>query len=155
MSQTLGIETWDDFEPDKHDSERKYVDSNTGKCYCTQIFTEFVQIGQSISTEDSNPSQTFIPIPNKDNMCCVSVYGSFEKKPKYINDLDCYLAGEIIIKDLPPLGSDIPHPITVHMNVRGTEIVVTAVSDTDNERHPLKLELDWMKDKFIMSKSSL
>ena len=153
MSQTLGIETWDDFQPDKHDEKRKFTD-NAGKCYCTQIFTQFVQIGQSISSENSNSTQMFRPIQNTDNTCCVSIYGSFEKEPKYIDDPDCYLAGEIIIKDLPPPENGIPHPVTVHMDAHGTEIVVTAVSNAGSRRHPLNLKLDWMKDKFITSKSS-
>ena len=152
MSQTLGIETWDDFQPDKHDEKQKFTD-NAGKCYCTQIFTEFVQIGQSISAENSNSTQVFRPIQNTDNTCCVSVYGSFEKEPKYINDPDCYLAGEIIIKDLPPPENEIPYPVTVHMDAHGTEIVVAAVSNAGSKRYPLNLKLDWMKDKFITSKS--
>lgn len=150
MSQTLGIETWDDFQSDKHDEKRKYVDYNTGKCYCKQIFTEFVHIGQSISTEDSHPSQMLNPI---DSTCYVRVYGSFEKQPKYIDDPNCYFAGNIIIKDLPPPENGIPCPITVKMDVRGTEIVVTAVSNGNDDHHPLKLELDWMKDKFVTSNS--
>ena len=154
MPLTLGIETWDDFQPDKHDEKRKYTDDKTGKSYCMQVFTKFVRIGQSISSEDSNPTQSFRPVQNKDNTCCVSIYGSFEKEPKYINDPDCYLAGEIIIKDLPPPENGVPHLITVHMDVRGTEINVTAVSDADNRQHPLNLKLDWMKDKFFASKPS-
>ena len=153
MPLTLGIETWDDFQPDKHDEKRKYTET-TGKSYCMQVFTKFVQIGQSVLTEDSNSTQSFRPLQNKDNTCCVSIYGSFEKEPKYINDPDCYLAGEILIKDLPPPENGIPHLITVCMDVRGTEIVVTAVSNADNRQHPLKLKLDWMKDKFFASKPS-
>ena len=153
MPQTLGIETWDDFQPDKHDEKRKLMDSS-GKCYCTQIFTEFVQIGQSISAENSNSTQVFIPVQNKDNTCCVSIYGSFEKAPKYINDPDCYLAGEIIIKDLPPPENGIPYPVTIRMDTHGTEIVVTAVSNAGSWCRPLNLKLDWMKDKFITSKLS-
>ena len=152
VPQTLGIETWDDFQADKHDEKRKYEDTNTGKCYCTQVFTEFVQIGQSISIENAMPSQVFTPVQNKDNTCCVSIFGSFEKEPKYINDPECYLAGEIILKDLPPPVNGIPYPITVHMDIRGTEIVVTALSSADSGRHPLNLKLDWMKDKFTTSK---
>ena len=149
MPQTLGIETWDVFRVDKHDEKRKYEDTNTGECYCTQIFTEFVQIGQSISIENSMPSRVFTPVQSKDNTCCVSIFGSFEKQPKYINDPECYRAGEMII-DLPPPVNGIPCPITVQMDVRGTEIVVTA--DSEGGRHPLNLKLDWMKDKFTASK---
>ena len=153
MPQTLGIETWDDFQADKHDEKRKYKDTNTGKCYCTQIFTEFIQIGQSISIENAMPSQVFTPVQSKDNTYCVSIFGSFEKEPKYINDPECYLAGEIIIKNLPPLPvNGIPCPITVIMDVRGTEIIVTAVSNAEGGQHPLNLKLDWMKDKFTPSK---
>ena len=154
MSLTLGIETWDDFQPDEHDKKRKYTDGTTGKSYCMQVFTKFVRIGQSISAEDTNPTQSFRPVQNKDNTCCVSIYKSFGKEPKYINDPDCYLASEIIIKDLPPPENGIPHLITVHMDVHGTEIVVTAVSNADNRQYPLNLELDWMKDKFFASKPS-
>ena len=155
MPLTLGIETWDDFQTDKHDEKRKYTDKETGKSYCMQIFTKFMRIGQSISTEsDSNPTQVFRPVQNTGNTCCVRIYGSFEKEPKYINDCNSYLAGEIIIEDLPPPENRIPHPITVRMDVHGTEIFVTAMSNADNRQHNLNLKLDWMKDKFFASKPS-
>ena len=153
MPQTLGIETWDDFKPGKHDENRKYEDISTGKCYCKQIFTEFIRIGQSVSIENSVPSKEFTPIQTNYNTCCVAIFGSSEQEPKYINDPSCYLAGEIIIENLPPPPvNGIPYPITVHMDVSGTEIVVTAVSDAHNEYHPLNLKLDWIKDRFVASK---
>ena len=152
MPQTLGIETWDDFRSDKHDENRKYVDRD-GKCYCTQIFTEFVQIGQSISTQSSNSREHVLtPVQNADNTCCISIFGSFEKEPMYINDPNCYRVGEIVIKDLPPPKNGIPCPVTVRMDVRGTEIAVTAISNAAGSRqYPLNLKLDWMKDKFTTS----
>ena len=53
MHLTLGIETWNDFQPDKHDVRRKYVDIN-GTQYCKHVITKFVEVGQSVSTERSN-----------------------------------------------------------------------------------------------------
>ena len=66
MPLTLGIETWDDFQPVIHDEKRKYTDGTTGKSYCMQVFTKFVQTGQSISAEDTNPTQSFRPVQNKE-----------------------------------------------------------------------------------------
>ena len=144
VSQTLGIETWDDFQSDKHDESRKY-DTN-GKSYCTKVFTEFVRVGQSILTETSNTQaiQRISPAVHDEhirNKYHVSVYGSFEEKPEYIDSPNCYLAGEMVI-DLPPTCT-----LTVHMDVRGTEIAVTAYAG--DQCDPLNLTLDWMKNKYI------
>ena len=144
MHITLGIETWDDFKIDKHDQGRKYTDSN-GKSYCKHVFTKFVEAGQSVSTERSNSTkQVFTPVPNKDNICCINIYGSYEKDPLYINDDCSFPMGTIEIKDLPSASSGVLCEVTVHMDVRGTEIVVTAINNATSKELPLKL--DWMKE---------
>ena len=145
MHLTLGIETWDDFKADKHDKEREYVDEN-GKSYCMRVFTKFVTIGESVSTEKSNSrKQVFTPVWNEDNFCRVNIYGSYENNPLYVDDLCVFLMGEIIIDDLPSASSSgVSREITVHMDVRGTEIVVTAVNNATSKELPLKL--DWMKE---------
>ena len=144
MHITLGIETWDDFKIDRHDERKKYIDSN-GKSYCKHVFTKFVEVGQSMSTKKSNSmEQVFIPIPNKDNTCCINIYGSYEKDPLYINDDCSFLMGEIKIDDVPSASSGVLCEVTVHMDVRGTEIVVTAINNATSKELPLKL--DWMKE---------
>ena len=144
MQLTLGIETWDDFKADKHDKEREYVDEN-GKSYCKHVFTKFVTIGESMSTEKSNSRrQMFTPVWNENNFCRVNIYGSYEKNPLYIDDHCVFLMGEIIIDDLPTASSGVSREVTVHMDVRGTEIVVTAVNNATSKKLPLKL--DWMKE---------
>ena len=143
MHITLGIETWDDFEMGKHDEKRKYVDSN-GKPYCTRVFTKFVEVNQSVSTSRLNSKkQVFTPIPNENNICCINIYGSYEKDPMYV-DNDCsFLMGEMKI-DVFSMGSGVPHEVTVYMDVCGTEIIVKAVNNETSQELPIKL--DWMKD---------
>ena len=149
MSQTLGIETWDDFSLDTHDERRKYTDKN-GKCYCTKVFTEFVKIGQSISTQNPiSKSHIFTPIPNDQNIGYLTIYGSYEKEPKYVDDICCYQVATLTLKDLPSPSSGVSQEVTVQMDVRGTEITVTATGNTSQQQIPLKL--DWMKDKFRAS----
>ena len=144
MHLTLGIETWDDFQPDKHDERRKYVDIN-GKQYCKHVFTKFVEVGQSVSTERSNSrKQVFTPIPNEDNICRINIYGSYEKDPMYIDDHCSFLMGELKIDDLPTISSGVACEVTVHMDVRGTEIVVTAVNNATGKELPLTL--NWIKE---------
>ena len=144
MHLTLGIETWDDFQPDKHDERRKYVDDN-GKPYCRHVFTKFVEVGQSVSTERSNSrKQVFTAIPNEDNICRINIYGSYEKDPMYIDDHCSFLMGEIKIDNLPITSSGVACEVTVHMDVRGTEIVVTAVNNATSKEIPLTL--NWIKD---------
>ena len=93
MHLTLGIETWDDFKADKHNEERKYVDID-GKSYCMHVFTKFVTIGESMSTEKSNSrKQLFTPVQNENNICRVNIYGSYETDPMYIDDHCSFLMG--------------------------------------------------------------
>ena len=144
MHLTLGIETWDDFKADKHDKEREYLDID-GKSYCMRVFTKFVTIGESMSTEKSNSrKQVFTPVQNANNICRINIYGSYEKDPMYIDNHCSFLMGEIKIDNLPSASSGVSDEVTVHMDVRGTEIVVTAVNNATSKELPLKL--DWMKE---------
>jgi len=147
MNQTLGIETWDEFLPQKHATSKKYTDAN-GKCYCKEIFTKFVQAGQSISTQHSTSTkQVFEPIPNENNSCCIKIYGSYEENPKYIDDMSSYLVGTFTLENLPSPRSGVSQEVTVHMDVRGTEIIVTATNNASRRQLPLKL--NWMNDKYV------
>ena len=147
MSQTLGIETWDEFVPQRHATSKKHTDAN-GKCYCKQIFTKFVQVGQSMPTQQSTSTkQVFEPVPNENNACCIKIYGSYEKEPKYIDDFSSYLVGTLTLENLPSPRSGISQEVTVHMDMRGTEITVTATNNASRRQLPLKL--DWMKDKYV------
>ena len=144
MHLTLGIETWDDFKADQHNKGRKHVDRN-GKSYCVHVFTKFVEVGQIMSTERSNSTkQVFTPVPNENNSCRINIYGSYEKDPKYIDDHCSFLMGEMKIDNLPSTSGGVACEVTVHMDVRGTEIVVTAVNNVTSKELPLKL--DWMKE---------
>ena len=51
---------------------------------------------------------------------------------------------EIKIENLPPASSGVSGEVMMHMDVRGTEIVVTAVNNATSKKLPLKL--DWMKE---------
>jgi len=149
MSQTLGIETWDDFISGKHDESRKFTDKN-GKCYCKQVFTEFVQIGQSISTQNPiSKKHVFTAVPNDENSSCVKVYGSYEKEPKYIDNMCCYQVATLTLSDLPSPNSVASQEVTVQMDVRGTEITVLATGSASQQQIPITI--DWMKDKFRAS----
>lgn len=143
MHLTLGIETWDDFKIGQHDEERKHTDKD-GKSYCMRVFTKFVEIDQVVSTERSNSiKQVFTPIPNEDNISRVNVYGSYERDPMYIDDHCSFLMGEMKI-DLPSTSGGTLCEVTVHMDVRGTEITVTAVNNKTHKN--ISIKLDWMKE---------
>ena len=144
MCQTVGVETWDDFKPGEHDEGRKYTDAN-GKSYCKHVFTELVQIGQSISTQTPiSKKYVFTPILNDKKICCLNIYSSYEKEPKYIDDICSYLVGTLILTDLPDEASQ---QVAVLMDFRGTEITVTATNNATHQHLPLKL--DWIKDKYV------
>lgn len=145
MQLTLGIETWDDFDSEKHDKEREYVNDKNKKSYCMRVFTKFVEIGQTVSTLKSNSiKQVFTPVQNEDKSCCINIYGSYEKEPKYIDDRYSFLMGEMKITDLPSTSGGVSSEVVVHMDVRGTEIIVTAKNNATSKELPLKL--DWMKE---------
>ena len=146
MGQTLGIETWDEFMPGKHAESKKYTAN--GKNYCKQIFTKFVQVGQSMSTlQSTSTKQVFAPVPNESNACSIRIYGSYEKEPKYIDDFSSYPVGTFTLENLPSPRSGISQEVTVHMDVRGTEITVTATNNANKRQLPLKL--DWIRDKYV------
>ena len=46
MSQTLGIEMWDEFKPGFHKEEKKVILS--GKCFCKNKFDKFVEVNESV-----------------------------------------------------------------------------------------------------------
>jgi len=118
------------------------------KAIAKNIFTKFVQVGQSVSTQHStSKKQVFEPVPNQNNACCIQIYGSYEKDPKYIDDFSSYLVGTFTLENLPGPRSGISQEVTVHMDVRGTEITVTATNNASRRQLPLKL--DWMKDKYV------
>jgi len=146
MNQTLGIETWDDFISGKHDESRKYTDEN-GKSYCMQVFTTFVKIGQSISTQKPNSVRhVFTPVSNDKNTCNLKVCGSYEKEPQYVDNICCYQVAALTLTNLPSPSSGASQEVTVQMDVRGTEITVTATANKTQQKIPVTI--DWMKDKF-------
>jgi len=47
----IGIETWDDFETSIHDENRKVI--SDGKAFCKNIFAKFIEINESVTTEQN------------------------------------------------------------------------------------------------------
>ena len=143
MCQSIGIETWDDFNPNIHDENRKV--ELDGKVFCKNVFTKFVEINESVNTE--NNIEYSLPVTSKtqDN-CSVRIIGSYHNKTFYTDEEACYEIGVITVNDLPKYESGKSREVLVSLNVSGTEITVSAYCDGKTQKLPATL--DCIKDKY-------
>ena len=142
MSQTLGIETWDEFKPGFHKENKKVMVN--GKCLCKNKFTKFVEINQSVKTSHTF-EHVYPPVESDGDQCKIKIYGCSHDKPVYTDDVGCYPVAVIDV-NLSKCDADKPKEIRVIMHVSGTEINVTAMS-TDAFQ-PLPVQIDLVLDKF-------
>ena len=143
MSQSIGIETWDDFDPSIHDENRKVVSG--GKVYCTKVFTKLVDINESVNVEQC--LKCTFPLTSEDQDCCsIRIFGSRHSKTFYTDEDGCYEVGVITVTGLPKYESGKPQMVQVELNVSGTEVTVFAYCD--GQIHQLPATLDCVKDKY-------
>ena len=144
MCQSIGIETWDDFNPNVHDENRKEV--LDGKVFCKNVFTKFVEINESVNTENNIEYSLPVTSTTQDN-CSVRIIGSYHNKTFYTDDEEaCYEIGVITVNDLPKSESGKSREVLVSLNVSGTEITVSAYCDGKTQKLPATL--DCIKDKY-------
>ena len=143
MCQSIGIETWDDFNPNVHDENRKEV--LDGKVFCKNVFTKFVEINESVNTENNIEYSLPVTSTTQDN-CSVRIIGSYHNKTFYIDEEACYEIGVITVNDLPKSESGKSREVLVSLNVSGTEITVSAYCDGKTQKLPATL--DCIKDKY-------
>ena len=145
MCQTLGIETWNKFNPDVHKASKKT--QIEGIDYCKHMFTKFVEVNESVKVTDVI-ERTFYPVGKQIQKTTIKIYGS-QSNVDYIDDDGCYLVGFIVV-NLPEYKSGDCRDIRVIMQVSGTEITVEAHTCTKSvESQPLPLHLDLIVDKYV------
>jgi len=137
MCQSIGIETWDDFEPGIHDEKRKTTSYE--KDLCQNVFTKFVEINESVST-DKNIEHTFTPSSIAQDNCKVRIIASHSAKAAYTDEDCCYELGVLTIEDLPKYNSGISRKVKVMINVSGTEITVAAYCNGTSKKLSVKLD---------------
>ena len=143
MCQSIGIETWDDFDSSIHDEKRKVV-SDDGKIFCRNIFTKFVEINESVDVEQYLDYR--FPLTSKNqNSCSIRIIGSHHNKTFYTDEEGCYEVGVITIRDLPKYESG-KTQVQVALNVSGTEVTVSAYCDGQTQQLPASLNC--VKDKY-------
>ena len=142
MSQSIGIETWDDFESGIHDEKRKATIN--GKDFCKNVFTKFVDINESVSI-DKNIEHVFTPSSIDQDNCKVRIIASHSAKAAFIDEDCCYELGLITVEGLPKYNSGISREVRVVINVSGTEVVVDAYCNGTSKKLPVKL--DFIEDK--------
>ena len=147
MCQSIGIETWDDFETSIHDENRKVI--SDGKAFCKNIFTKFVEINESVNSEQN--LEYIFPLTSKaQKNCNIRIVGSHHNKTFYTDEEECYEVGMITVNDLPKYDSGKSREVLVSLNVSGTEITVSAYCDGKTQQLPATL--DCIKDKYSQKK---
>lgn len=147
MCQSIGIETWDDFNPNVHDENRKVM--LDGKVFCKNVFTKFVEINDSVNTEKYIEYSLPVTSTTQDN-CSVRIIGSYHNKTFYTDEEACYEIGVITVNDLPKSESGKSREVLISLNVSGTEITVSAYCDGKTQKLPATL--DCIKDKYSQKK---
>ena len=143
MRQSIGIETWDDFIPSFHDESKKVIAGN--KYFCKNIFTKFVEINESVSSDHSIKYE-FTPATEDQGTCKVRIIGSRDAKAVYTDEPCCYEVGQMTISDLPKSDGGLSRAVEISLNVSGTEFTVKAFSNSSSEE--LRAKLDCVKDRY-------
>lgn len=147
MCQSIGIETWDDFDSNVHDKNRKL--ESGGKVFCRNVFTKFVEINESVNTETQ--LEYNFPVASKDqDSCCIRIFGSRHNKTYYTDEEGCYEVGEIIVADIPKGENGKLQEVQVALDVSGTEIIVSAYCNGKTKKLPVTF--DCVKDKYTEKK---
>ena len=143
MCQSIGVETWDDFDPFIHDEKRKVT--LDGRDFCRNVFTRLIDINESVSVEQ-NLKYSFPLTSDNQDCCSVRIIGSRHDKTFYTDEDGCYEVGIITVTGLPKYESGKPRIVQVELNVSGTEVTVSA--HCDGQTHQLPATLDCVKDEY-------
>ena len=150
MCQSIGVETWDDFNPFIHDEKRKVM--LDGKAFCRNVFTRLIDINESVNVEQ-NLKYNF-PLTSENQDCCtIRILGSRHNKTFYTDEEGCYEVGVITVRGLPKYESGKPRTVQVELNVSGTEVTVSAYCD--GQTHQLPATLDCIKDEYYAQKNKI
>ena len=149
MSQTLGIETWDEFKPGFHKEEKKVTRNE--KCFCKNKFHKFVEVNESVEVSKTF-EHVYMPVESDQDHAKIKIYGCSYSNPVYTDDASCYPVAAIDV-NLPKSDSDRSKEIRVIMHVSGTEITVSAFSLGASQ--PLPVHLDLVLDKYVEKKKEI
>ena len=143
MCRSIGIETWDEYLPGVHDSNRKVIID--GRELCKNVFTVFVEVDKSVHVE--REIKYYFPLASKDQGTCkVEIFGSDDSKAFYTDEESCYKIGVLTVENLPKIrfGNDVSREVLILLNVSGTEI--TASASCDGRTKELSVNLDFIGD---------
>lgn len=90
LRKTYGIQTWPEFDPDKHPEQKKVIID--GEERCKDVFSKFAEIGEKVETGKSF-TQTFEVLRPDQNTLQLAVYVSDAKNPRYVTDPTCQRHG--------------------------------------------------------------
>ena len=148
MTQTLGIETWDEFKTGVHKEEKKTIEG--GKCFCKNMFNKFVEVNESVPVSETF-EHIYEPVTSDQEKAKIKIFGCSLNAPVYTDDNGCYPVAVIDV-DLPK-HTDGPKKIRVIMSVSGTEITVSASSMHPSQvSQPLPVLLNLVLDKYAEKK---
>lgn len=143
MCQSIGVETWDDFDPFIHDEKRKVM--SDGIAFCRNVFTRLIDINESVDVEQ-NLKYSFPLTSDNQDCCSIRIVGSRHNKTFYTDEDGCYEVGVITVTGLPKYDSGKPRMVQIELNVSGTEVTVSAYCD--GQTHQLPATLDCIKDEY-------
>ncbi|XP_061183997.1 heat shock 70 kDa protein 12A-like [Saccostrea echinata] len=128
---TYGIQSWPEFDPEKHPPSKRVVINGVARC--KDVFFKYCTIGQEI-TPGFQCSQTFQALkPDEDTLEC-TIHASFEEDPRFVTDESCFRLGTLTVP-LPKRRSNEPLEIEETMVFGETELHVRAKDITHNRTY--------------------
>lgn len=133
-SKTYGVDTWSNFIPFLHPSEKARKVGNY--IYCDDIFKKFVQKGQEVPVNYTKTID-FSPIDADQDLVEVNIFHSEDPSVEFVTDPRVHHAGRIIVQ-WPGYGLD--RMLKITMMFGGTEITVSAVTFPGENRADTRID---------------
>lgn len=115
---TYGTDIIPLFDANKHDFEKIVVDES-GKCRCKDVFSKFIENGQTLVVGQAQIENKYSAFKSKQTSMGMNIYTTKEKDPKYVTDAGCR---RIATFGVPLTGEGLARSIKVRAIFGGTEI---------------------------------
>ncbi|KAK3576893.1 hypothetical protein CHS0354_012950 [Potamilus streckersoni] len=121
---TYGVSACVKFDPAKHDQGKKII--RNGKLYCDDIFHQHVEMGQTVTLNEVQSEEDYLPLEEDQEEIGFDIYAATEKFPTYVTDEGCVKLGTVTIKIHDRSVPLKQRNVSVSMTFSGTEIEVSA-----------------------------
>ena len=140
MKHTIGLETVEEFQNDKHDVSK--LDVIDKEQYCKDVFFTLVRANESVQAGSPKRVYKFAPATEKQSVCIVNIFASTQEIVKYIDDEGCKLRGKVEI-NVPEQDTSLSREIEVCVNFYNTEIEIEVYSVCNNEVKKIPVDYEF------------